>query len=420
MPADFYQRSTCRACASTDLSLALPLAPTPLCDAYVQKERLERKQDIYPLDLYLCESCGLVQLVHVVDKEIIYRDYIYVTTSSMGLSDHFESYVDSVLTRMSPPPGSLVVDVGSNDGTLLRAFQSQGMRVLGVEPSTETARAATENGIETIAEFFDAGIADQMVRDSGRAQVITINNLFANIDDLDELMEGVSALLAEDGIFVVESSYLGDLIDNMVFDFIYHEHLSYLALKPLIRFFDRHNMEVVDVERVDTKGGSLRYYAQKRGGGRAVDPGVGELVAYENSLGLDRLETYGAFSDKIAGLRANLVEALSELKAAGKSIAGFGGSATTTTLIYHYGITEDLAYIVDDNPAKQHTFSPGCHLPVLPSDEIYTRKPDTVVILAWRYAEPIIKNNRRYLENGGQFIVPLPELRLVTGAGNES
>ena len=406
-----YQRETCRLCDSAELEVVLPLTATPLCDAYVSAERRQRTQATYPLDLYLCRTCGFVQLAYVVDPDVIYRDYLYVTASSLGLADHFGQYADRVQQQLRLPAGSLVVDIGSNDGTLLGRFKDRGMRVLGIEPATRIAQQATSAGIETLPDFFSAELAHRIASDYGRPQLITINNLFANIDNLVDLAAEIAELLASGGYLVIESSYLGDMIDNMVFDFIYHEHLSYLSVKPLMIFFRRFGLELVDIDRVDTKGGSLRYYFRKGDAGASVR--VGEMATAEERRGLYRPEIYRDFARRIDGVRQALLDALAEQKAQGQMIIGYGGSATTTTLIYHLGLTGEIEYIVDDNQAKHHTYSPGCHIPVLPSDVLYERPSGCVVVLAWRYWRAIVDKHRRYLDRGGLFVVPLPKLRLV-------
>lgn len=409
----FFQRDTCRLCAGNNLKNVLQLTPTALCDTYVLAEFVNRAQEIYPLALFLCRDCGYVHLPYVVDPEIIYRDYIYVTTSSMGLSDHFQSYAEEVLLRLKPPKDSLVLDIGSNDGTLLRFFKNRGMRVLGIEPANKIAQKAEEYGIETVPDFFTFKLSDKIKDDYGPARLIMVNNLFANIDDLEGFTKGVCNLLTPDGVFIIESSYLGDLIQNMVFDFIYHEHLSYFSIKPLAAFLRRFDMELIDLEHVPTKGGSLRYYFQPYGASRPASASVAKMLADEEDIGLDRVETFKEFSDKISDRKLRLMKKLDGLKREGMVIAGYGASATSTTLIYHFGLAKMLDYIVDDNPAKQNTFSPGYHIPVLPSKVLYERKPDYVLMLAWRYAEPIIQKHRAFLEHGGRFILPLPELDII-------
>lgn len=408
-----YQRRTCRLCERSNIKKVLSLTPTALCDAYVPADRLNEVQEVYPLDLFMCRDCGYVHVPYIVDPEIIYRDYIYTTTSSLGLTKHFEGYCNDVMKKVNPAVDSLVVDVGSNDGTLLQYFKKCNMRVLGIDPATEIAEYATRSGVDTIPDFFTTPVVDQIKTNYGDATVVLMNNLFANVDNLIEMTGNVRRILAPDGVFIVESFYLADLIQNMVFDFIYHEHLSAFSVKPLMNFFNRLNMEIFDVERVPTKGGSLRYYVQHIKGPRAISPTVTELVKHEESIGLDKPETFKAFSEKIDRIKLQLDSMLFNLKSQGKTIAGYGGSATSTTLIYHFGLNKYINYIVDDNPAKHNTFSPGYHIPVLPSEIIYERKPDYIVILAWRFFEPICGKHQAYFDMGGRFIVPLPEIRMI-------
>ena len=410
MNATIFRRDTCRLCGGHDLELVLQLAPTPPGDVYVPAELLDEIQGTYPLALFLCHSCGHTQLLDMVDPEILYGDYIYVTTISLGLAEHFRRYADDVLRRVNPAEGTLVVDIGSNDGTLLKFFQGRGMRVLGVDPARDIARKATESGIETLPSFFTSELAHQIKNERGPAAIITANNVFANVDDLTDMTEGIRHLLAPDGVFVFETGYLVDLIQNTLVDNIYHEHLSYYSVKPLKTFFPHHGMELIDIEHVSTKGGSLRGTVQLAGGPRTASPSVAKLVALEASLGLDRAETFKAFAARIDTVKSQLVSRLRDLKAQGKTIAAYGASVGTTTLIYYFGLGDMLSFIVDENRRRQGLFSPGYHIPVLPPQVIYERKPEYVLILAWRYAEPIVEKHQAYLEQGGHFIVPLPKI----------
>ena len=411
-----HRRSDCRACGSRDLELVFALKPSPIGDAYVTAERAATPQPAYPIDLYMCRECGLAQLLDVIDPDVLYGEYIYVTASSLGLADHFDSYAATVIDRCRLAPGSLVVDIGSNDGTLLRRFQQRGMRVLGVEPAAHIAAQATASGVETVAEFFGPEVAKRMASQHGRARVITANNVFANIDDLSPWVKGIEELLADDGVFVFESYYLADLVHNMVFDFIYHEHLSAFSVKPIQKLFLRAGMQLFAVQRVATKGGSLRYFVQRPGGPLADDGSVAELLALEERMGLYRKETFDAFRERVDRLKSQTLDFVSRAKKEGKTVAGFGASITGTTLIYDFEIGNYLDYLVDDNPAKQGRFSPGLHLPVLPSAALYEKKPDYVVALAWRYAEPFLRKNEQYLKQGGQVIVPVPEFKIVANA----
>lgn len=408
-----YRRRDCRLCHGTELDLVLKLTPTPLADAYIPPAQARVPQPVFPLDLFLCRGCGFAQLLDVVQAQAIYLDYIYETVSSLGLVEHFDQYAAEVLERIRPPAGSLVADIGSNDGTLLKSFQKRGMKVLGIDPAREIARRATAAGVETLPEFFTVPLAKRLRRERGPAAIITANNVIANIDNLDEVVAAVRELLALDGVLVFESYYLGDLVSNMVFDFIYHEHISSFAVKPVELFFRRHGLELVDVLRVPTKGGSLRYTIQLADGPRKVAPIVAQLKELEARQGLDRPETFSQFNARIESAKQAVLGFLRPLKAQGKKIAGYGASATTTTLLYHFELGGLLDYLVDDYPAKQGLLSPGLHLPVLPSEAIDQRRADYVVVLAWRYYEPIMRHHPEFTARGGRFLVPMPELKLL-------
>ena len=365
-----HRRGDCRGCGSTDIDLFFSLKPTPIGDAYVTPDKVDVPQPSYPIDLFMCRKCGLAQLTDVIDADVLYGDYIYVTASSLGLAEHFGGYAEAVIERARLRPGSLVVDLGSNDGTLLKQFKSRGMNVLGVEPASHIAAEATAAGVKTVDKFFSPAVAREMAAEFGKANVVTANNVFANIDDLRSWVEGIDALLSPDGVFVCESYYLADVLQNMVFDFIYHEHLSAFSVKPIQALFANAGLELAAVQRVSTKGGSLRYFVQRPGGPVAKDGSVGELLALEDRMGLYRKETYAGFAAKVEALKEQTRSLLAKLKSEGKSIAGFGASITGTTLIYHFEIGEFLDFLADDNPAKQGRFSPGLHLPVLPSPSL--------------------------------------------------
>jgi SAM-dependent methyltransferase len=410
------RRADCRLCHGTDLELVLSLAPSPLPDAYVPARLLDEPQPSYPLDLYLCRTCGFAQLLDIAQPAAIYVDYIYETVSSLGLVEHFDAYAKDVVDRIAPTPRSLVVDVGSNDGTLLRAFAKRGFTVLGIDPARQIAQAATEAGVETLPAFFTVELARRLLIERGSAQVITANNVIANIDDLDEVMEAVKELLAPDGVFLFESFYLADLIKNMVFDFIYHEHISAFTVRTVDRFVRRFGLELIDVQRVPTKGGSLRYTIQHARGPRVCSPSIAELARLEASDGLDRPQTFAAFAARIERVKQDVLDHLRPLHEDGRSIAGYGASATTTTLLHHFELGDIIDYLVDDYPAKQGLYSPGLHLPVLTSDALYERKPEVVFVCAWRYYEPIVAQHERFLHDDGEFVVPLPNLMVIRGS----
>ncbi|EMJ94903.1 methionine biosynthesis protein MetW-like protein [Leptospira kirschneri str. JB] len=400
---NFYLKKDCRLCKSTELIKILPLTPTALCDAYLKNKK---DQEIYPLDLFQCKKCGFVQIECVVDPEIIYRDYIYVTTSSSGLSSHFENYAKDVFENLNLKPNNLVMDIGSNDGTLLSYFKKKNVKVLGVEPSIKTAEEATQRGIETLPEFFNVDLAKKIKGKFGSVDLITINNLFANIDDLHSFVEGLEFLLSPQGVVVIESSYLGDMVDNMVFDFIYHEHLSYFSILPLIKFFDSFGLRLIHLQHVGTKGGSFRYYWARKNSIHSVSEEVSKFIEIEKEKNMNE-SYFKKYADRINKVKAELIQELEKSKGK-KKIIGYGASATSTTLIYHFGLEKYVDYLVDDNPGKIDTYSPGLHIPVKHPDVLNSEGDAVLIVLAWRYFDLIrskLKNQKLTL------ICPLPEFK---------
>ena len=400
-------------CDSSDVEQVLKLAPTPPANAFVPRELLDSPQESFPLDVFFCASCAHVQLLDVVDPGELFESYVYVSGTSPVFVEHFRRYADALLTLREPSPDALVVDVGSNDGTLLGFFQKAGCRVLGIDPAKDIARAATERGIETLPEFFTPKLARELREERGAAAIVTANNVFAHADDLLGFAEGVRTLLAPDGVFSFEVSYLVDVFEKTLFDTIYHEHLAYHSVKPLEQFLRRAGLELIDAQRVDTHGGSLRGTAQVAGGPREIHDGVAELVELEAGLGLHRADTLRGYSNRIDAIGAELGALLRDLRARGKSIAGFGAPAKATTLMHHFRLgPEVIDFIVDDSPLKQGLYTPGFHVPVVPSAEVYEKTPDYLLLLAWNFAEPIMKKHARFTEGGGHFIVPLPTVEV--------
>ena len=399
---DSYIRQSCRLCDSKDIEVALPLKKSPLCDAYLEQPK---KQEFYNLNLCLCNECGFLQIDTVVNPETIYKDYIYVTTSSSGLQKHFKEYALEVCSFLKLDDSNLTVDIGSNDGTLLGFFKQRGHNVLGIEPSIKAANSANENGIETLSEFFDIDLANTITGQYGKASLITINNLFANVDNLKEFVEGINVLLDSNGVLVIESSYLLDMIVNMVFDFIYHEHLSYFSIIPLVRFFDQFDIQLIHVHEVGTKGGSLRYYWARKNAKWAPSLDVQHFSLREVKAGINT-EKFNDYITRIENEKFQLIEFLEKYKE--DKIVGYGASATSTTLISHFELHKYLSYLVDDNPDKTNTYSPGYNIPVYKFDKLKDEKPDVIVILAWRFKEEILKKLSFFK---GIIIVPLPTFK---------
>lgn len=406
-------RDSCRLCERVDLELVLPLAPTPVAEKYVTEKQLHQKEIIYPLDLYMCKSCGHVQLLDVIDPIFLFSDYTYSTGSSSGLVQHFKEYADNIIGRYQPPKNSFVVDIGSNDGTLLRFFKNHGLTVLGVDPATEIAEKATAAGIKTLPKFMSMELSHHIKDKYGSAKIITANNTFAHSDDLIGMLRSIKALMATDGIFVFEISYLLDVIERVLLGTIFHEHHSYHSLKPLLKFMKCNGMELIDVERVTIQGGSLICTAQIIGGPHNVSFSVGELLELEEKHKLDHPATLKDFADRLKKLKVELISMLANYKNQGMTIGGFGAARSGTTLIAQMDLGKLLDFIVDDNPEKQGKYTPGDHIPVLPTKAIYERKPDYLFILAWIHAKRIIENNRRYLDEGGHFIICFPKVKII-------
>lgn len=408
-----YARSDCRLCGSTDLVEVLSFGETPLANAYLSSTDLQKTEIFAPLVVHLCNSCKLVQLRDVVDPKILFSNYLYVSGTSPVFIAHFASYAKTVVEKFSLKEDSLVVDVGSNDGVLLSHFKKMGMKIVGIDPAENIAREATKKGITTLAKFFTPGTARDIASKYGKASVITANNVFAHTDDVVGFVESAKELLAPEGVFLFENQYLKDLVEQNLFDMIYHEHLCYYHLTPLVPFFKRLGFRIFDVEHVPTHGGSIRVFVGWEDGPHQTSARVGEML--EKEAGLNAASTYRAFAKRIDAIGKELRELLEKLRREGRRIIGYGAPAKATTLCYALGIDgRTLDYIVDDSPLKQGLYMPGTHIPIKPPSALYTDKPDVCLILAWNFADSIVKNHQQLKENGGVFLLPVPTPRILS------
>ncbi len=396
----------------------MPLQPiamaTPNVDLQAVAQRYSGVAQVsVPLDLYLCRQCGHLQLLDVIDPDIQYTHFKYTTSISLGLPEHFRKLADELIASTGTKPGSLVVEIGSNDGTLLRPFKEHGLNILGIDPAQETAQRATASGIPTLADFFTSKLADEIAQKHGRAAIVIANNTFANIDDLADVATGIERLLAPDGVFVFETSYGADVVEKFLIDTVYHEHLSYFMVRPLIAFFRRHGLELYNVQHIWTKGGSLRGFVKHAKDARPIAPAVAATAERERSLGLDDLPPYRKFAAHIDGIRETLGNVIADCRRQGQKIAGYGASVGTVTLVQQFGLGSVLDFIADDNPLTDAVIGPDYRIPVLSPAALAERRPSLVVILAWRYAEPIRQKNMRYVQHGGRFLVLLPEVKFL-------
>lgn len=404
----------CRVCKSQNFTKVITLGPTPLANAFLTKDQINGGELFFPLDVYFCNNCTFLQLGHVVSPETLFGNYVYVSSTSKVFIEHFEKFAESVFGKYKLNSNSLVIDIGSNDGILLKPFKKLGSKVLGIEPAVKIAKVAQEQGVESISEFFSIPLAKKVVKEKGKASVITTTNVFAHIDDLDEVINGLQILLKDDGIFIMEAPYLVDFIEKRYFDLVYHEHLSYWAIKPLITLFKRFDMKVFDVEKVDVHGGSIRVFVAKNKSKHKVQKSVQTFLDREKEMKLSDINTYIDYEKLIQENKISLLKLLGELKIEGKKIAAYGAPAKGNTLLNFFGIgTEIIDYIVDDSPWKQGLYSPGRRIPVVFSSELYKNSPDYLLILAWNFAKPIMEMHKKFKENGGFFIIPVPKPAII-------
>lgn len=406
---------SCRICGKTRTAKFLSLGPTPLANSFLTRDQLSQREARFPLDIVFCDQCGLVQLDFIVPSEVMFRNYIYVSSTSQTMSTHFDAYANEIVTRFMAPPEYMAVEIGSNDGCLLAAFRKRGRRAVGVEPAANLAALANAAGITTVNDFFCERSARALRDREGTANVIIGNNVLAHVANLQDLVAGLDLLLRPDGIAVFEVPYLVDLLRKDEFDTIYHEHLSYFALRPLQRLFESQGLCVFDVKRLPVHGGSIRVYVAKSRAGMQIEPAVSDLLQLENLEQLDSFRTYQNFAVRVDKMKQELLTLLSGLKTAGKTIAAYGAPAKGNTLLNHFGIGTDLVdFIVDRNPYKQGLYTPGTHIPVLGVDRLLEEQPDYVLLLAWNFADEVLEQQRLYLDRGGKFIVPVPRPRVLT------
>jgi hypothetical protein len=416
--AQVFHRTTCRLCDSENVELVVKLEPIPLSENYCDDAEVGKNAARYPVDLYMCRDCGHVQQLDVVDSKSLWESYTYYSGDAKGMPEHFRDVAGGIIADYRPDQGSLVIDIGSNDGSLLRPFKEAGYRVLGIDPATEIARQATSAGIETIPELMSIDLARQTRSERGPAQVVCMFNAFAHADNMGEIAEGIRVLLAPEGIFVFEAQYLLDIIDRVLIATIFHEHMSHHSVKALTVFLDRHGLELIDVDRVPIQHGSLIGRVQLKGAGRPVGGSVKALLELEAARGLDKIETLKQFAEKIRQQRERTMRLVEEWRRSGVSVAGYGAARSGPTLISQLGLTGAIEYIVDDHPQKVNHYSSGDGIPILPTAELCRRMPAYTVILAWVHSAKIIETNREYLERGGRFVVLCPETRVVGKDGD--
>ncbi len=411
VPSGALQR--CQITGSENLELVIDCGHQPLCDTLLTAEQLNEPETYYPLRLLMCPESGLAQLDYVVPGELVYHpNYPYRSGITKELEVYQRAFASGVVKELGIEQGSLCVDIGSNDGTLLTGFKLLGMRALGVEPTNIARIAREENKIDTIQSFFTEELAKHVVRDYGHAKVITATNVFAHMAGLGEVMRGICELLDRDGVFITESHYLLDVIEKNQFDTVYHEHIRTYSLRSLVTLFAYYDMEVFHVQRADRYGGNIRAYVARKGVRKAT-AAVDDLLKLEVERGLFDPATYVAFRNRVNEARDQLMELAYSVRRRGQRLVGNSCPGRCSTLINYYGITPELMPYLAEQPTslKLGLHLPGKHIPVVPNQRLIDEQPDYVVLMAWHYAEPIIQQLRvRGLRS--KFVVPLPNFEI--------
>jgi hypothetical protein len=406
----------CRFCNASLTNVFIDLVNAPASNSFLTKEQLNEPETYYPLKVYTCSNCFLVQIEEYKKSDAIFNsEYVYFSSYSTSWLQHAKKYTELMIERFHFTTNSQVVEIASNDGYLLQYFKEKNVSVLGIEPTANTANVARSKGIETINEFFGTTLAQQLVEQGRKADLLLGNNVLAHVPDIVDFVKGMKLLLNDGGVITMEFPHLIQLIDNSQFDTIYHEHFSYLSFYTVKQIFESQDLEMFDVEELPTHGGSLRIYAKhKNDTGKLISENVTRLLEKELAKGISSLAYYSHFQQQALAVKVAFTEFLLQQKKTGKKVAGYGAAAKGNTLLNYCGIKNDLIeYVVDANPHKQNKWLPGSHIPVVNEDYMKESKPDYVILFPWNLKEEIVKQLSYIQEWGGQFIVPIPALQVV-------
>ena len=390
------------------------LGDHPPSNSFLTVDQIQDEK-MFPLDVYICNSCYLVQLIDVVSAENIFNEYYYLSSSSKALVNHFSYMTADIMDKFDLLPRDIVVDIGCNDGITLDTYQINEIVKIGVEPS-DVAKLAKQKGHIVINQFFSDTVAEDIVRKFGRAKIITATNVFAHVDDIHSFVLGIPILLSDEGVFIIEVSYLLDLVEQNLFDTVYHEHLCYLSLTSVIPFLKKYDLDVFKVERylIGASGPSVRFFIQKSNyNKRSIDRSVEEMLIMEYEWGVHEISTYRSFSERIQKVKKDTISLISELKEKKYKIGGFGAPAKGNTLINYYKLTnKEILCIAENNLLKQGMLTPGSHIPIISDNEFLENRLDFALLLSWNYKEYFLENSE-YIRQGGKFIIPLPTPQIL-------
>jgi len=401
----------CHLCGHTNLIKYLDLGKTALVNSYIKTRN--KKENKYPLQVLYCGNCHLSQLNCVVNRKLIFQKYAYFSSTSPQLEKYFKEYAEKILKKFPHQSRKLIVEIASNDGILLKYFKKEGVKVLGIDPAKNIAKIANKKGLKTLPLFFNQENSKIIRKKYGKAGVIIANNVLAHDDNINSILKGVTNLLDKDGVFVFEVQYLLDLIERKAFDNTYHEHVFYFSVHPLKKALEEHGLQIFNIEKTPAQGGSIRVYVGHMNTYK-VNKNVDKLLKSEKSKGLYKIKTYKEFSKKPEELKIKLIKLLKNVKKDGGKIAGYGASAKGNTLLQYCGIdTKLIDYIVDTAPSKQGKFTPGTYIPIHPISQLKKDTPDYVLILAWNYADSIIKKEKWLKKKGVKFIIPISKVKVV-------
>ena len=408
----------CRACGFADLFPLLDLGETPLANSFIEARDAADELPRFPLRLRLCPACSLVQLAEVIDPEILYSSYAYVTSTSRTMAAHLESQCGHLIGAGNLGDTPRVVEIASNTGEYLKKFKAKGCEVLGIEPAKNIAELANAAGIPTWLMFFDSNTAKKIQADWGPADLVCGRHVFAHMDDWGGLISNLEAITHENSVVALEVPYLVDFFEQAEFDTIYHEHLSFVSVRSVEALVTGTAFRLHRVEHYPIHGGSILLQLRRRGNPEAVHGSVGEFIEKERRLKIDRLESWNPFISQVKAIWETLPALIRGLRAEGKRVIGYGASAKGNTLLNTSGVTsQDLDYIIDNTPFKQGRLAPGSKIPVAPPGRLLEDQPDYALLLAWNFAEEIINRETEYQKRGGRFIIPIPEPRVVEYAG---